>query len=138
VAYYQILFCNLNVKKMSDNNTTDTTSNTRRTRSGRIVRRVTRYEPQEIVEDDTSCSDFSMSDDDNDSIPGSYLGDRSDVDEPFEIGSDVEEDDDNSDVEVDDSDEEDDEEEEEDEDVLDWDRLTENASDDESSDEEEF
>lgn len=120
-------------------NTPEPNNSTRRTRSGRLVRRVTRYEPQEIVEDDSSCSDFSMSDDDDDSLPGSYLGDRSDVDEAFEVDSQVEDDDDNSDLEVDDEEEEDDDlEEDEDEDVLDWDRLTENASDDESSDEEEF
>lgn len=123
---------------MSNTDTPEPTNSTR-TRSGRVIRRVTRYEPQEIVEDDSSCSDFSMSDDDDNSIPGSYLGDRSDVDEAFEVDSDVEEDD-NSDLEeVGESDVEEDEEgEEDDEDVLDWDRLTENASDEESSDEEEF
>lgn len=120
------------------------TPETQRTRSGRVIRRVTRYEPQEIVEDDSSCSDFSMSDDDDNSLPGSYLGDRSDVDEAFEVDS-VIEDDDNSDLEVDEDEEEelddDDEEEdddEEDDDVLNWDELTENASDEESSDEDEF
>lgn len=123
---------------MSNTDTPEPNNSTRRTRSGRLVRRVTRYEPQEIVEDDSSCSDFSMSDDDDDSIPGSYLEDRSDVDEAFEVETEIEDDDDNSDLEVDEDEEEDDLEEDEDEDVLDWDRLTENASDEESSDEEEF
>ena len=136
MSYSQTLFCNLDVKKMSE---TPEPTNGTRTRSGRVSRRVTRYEPQEIVEDDSSCSDFSMSDDDDNSIPGSYLGDRSDVeDEAFEINSEVE-DDDNSDVEEDESDVDVEDVEEEDvEDVLDWDRLTENASDEESSDEDDF
>lgn len=113
-------------------------------RSGRTVRPVQRYEPvpDGALEDDSTCDEFSDSDDDVSVMSGSHLGDVSN-DESFD-----EEDDGSSDESDSDSDDEECPDEEEDcddfhesdldEEVVDWDRLTENASESESSDDEEL
>lgn len=93
-------------------------------RPRRTPKPVERYEPDEILEDDSSCEDFDIDDSDI-SVDGSHLDDISGDDESFQE-SDSDSDDDVSLVEE--ESESGSSPEDIDDDVLDWDRLTDNAS----------
>lgn len=122
---------------MSSRENTPVAPSTRSTRSGRRVREPVRYEPDPsvILEDDFSdCSSIYESDND------SYIEELDEDDYVSEIGdSDSESEDESEDSMSEDDDEEEplDEIEEDDEDVIDFDCLTDNASDGSYSSEDE-
>lgn len=107
-----------------------------RTRSGRAVRQVPRYEPDEntiFVDGESSDSDFRPDADESDGDVGDESSDVSSVETDAE-SEDESEDEDDSEVE----DESEVEDLLEDDDILDWDRLTDDASDDEDTEDDQY
>lgn len=112
----------------------DSSTPVRSTRSGRAVKAPKRYEPDPtiVLEDDFSDEDSVLSEDGYEE----ELETVGDEDEEFDCVEEMEEESESEDEDLEDEEDDEDEKteidtcEEEDEDVLDWDRLTENASQD--------